>query len=91
MLHAMSFEEILVHDMVLLGRPETVTSAIRRLAGQPDLMGLALIFKLRAMLYDMVERWMTLFGAKVVARIAHLLDHNVAGNRVATKPARRIV
>jgi hypothetical protein len=49
------------------------------------------IFKLRAMLYDMVERWMTLFGEEVVPRIPYLLDHNVAGNRVATKPARRIV
>ena len=90
MLHAMSFEEILAHDMVLLGGPETVAKAILRLASQLDLMGLAMIFKLGAMPYDLVERSMTAFGEAVVPRIRHLLDRNVAGNRVATKPARRI-
>jgi alkanesulfonate monooxygenase SsuD/methylene tetrahydromethanopterin reductase-like flavin-dependent oxidoreductase (luciferase family) len=90
MLHAMNFEEILAHDMVLLGGPETVADAILRLASRLDLMGLALIFKLGAMPYDMVERSMGLFGEEVVPRIRHLLDHDVAGNRVATKPARRI-
>ena len=90
MLHAMSFEEILANDMVLLGGPETVADAILRLADQLDLMGLAMIFKLGAMPYDMVERSMAAFGEEVVPRIRHLLDHNAAGNRVATKPARRI-
>jgi alkanesulfonate monooxygenase SsuD/methylene tetrahydromethanopterin reductase-like flavin-dependent oxidoreductase (luciferase family) len=90
MLHAMSFEEILANDMVLLGAPETVADAILRLAGQLDLMGLALIFKLGAMPYDMVERSMAAFGEAVVPRIRHLLDGNAAGNRVETKPARRI-
>ena len=86
MLHAMSFEEILSNDMVLLGGPETVAATILRLASRLDLMGLALIFKLGAMPYDMVERSMTAFGEVVVPRIRHLLDHNVAGNRMATKP-----
>jgi alkanesulfonate monooxygenase SsuD/methylene tetrahydromethanopterin reductase-like flavin-dependent oxidoreductase (luciferase family) len=90
MLHAMSFEEILANDMVLLGGPETVADAILRLASQLDLMGLAMIFKMGAMPYDMVERSMTAFGEAVLPRIPHLLDHNVAGNRVAIKPARRI-
>jgi hypothetical protein len=90
MLHAMSFEEILANDMVLLGGPETVADAILRLAGRLDLMGLALIFKLGAMPYDMVERSMTAFGEAVVPRIRHLLDHDAAGARVARKPARRI-
>jgi alkanesulfonate monooxygenase SsuD/methylene tetrahydromethanopterin reductase-like flavin-dependent oxidoreductase (luciferase family) len=90
MLHAMSFEEILANDMVLLGGPETVADAILRLADRLDLMGLAMIFKLGAMPYDMVERSMTAFGEAVVPRIRHLLDHNVAGNRVTTRPARRI-
>jgi alkanesulfonate monooxygenase SsuD/methylene tetrahydromethanopterin reductase-like flavin-dependent oxidoreductase (luciferase family) len=90
MLHAMSFEEIFANDMMLLGGPETVADAILRIAGRLDLMGLALIFKLGAMPYDMVERSMTAFGEAVVPRIRHLLDHNAAGNRVATKPARRI-
>jgi alkanesulfonate monooxygenase SsuD/methylene tetrahydromethanopterin reductase-like flavin-dependent oxidoreductase (luciferase family) len=90
MLHAMSFEEILAHDMVLLGGPETVADAILRLASRLDLMGLAMIFKLGAMPYDMVERSMTAFGEEVVPRIRHLLDHNAAGTGVATEPARRI-
>ena len=41
--------------MVILGSPETVANTILRLAGQLDLMGLAMIFKLGAMPYDMVE------------------------------------
>ena len=40
--------------MVLLGIPEPMANAILRIAGQLDLMGLALIFKLGAMHYDMV-------------------------------------
>jgi alkanesulfonate monooxygenase SsuD/methylene tetrahydromethanopterin reductase-like flavin-dependent oxidoreductase (luciferase family) len=78
MLHAMSFEEIVAHDMVLLGSPGTVAEAILRIAGRLDLMGLAMIFKLGAMPYDMVERSMRLFGEEVVPRIRHLLDRNGA-------------
>ena len=81
MLHAMSFEEILARDMVLLGGPETVAEAILRLAGQLDLMGLALIFKLGAMPYDMVERSMTRFGDEVMPRIRRLLDRGAAAAR----------
>jgi alkanesulfonate monooxygenase SsuD/methylene tetrahydromethanopterin reductase-like flavin-dependent oxidoreductase (luciferase family) len=73
MLHAMSFDEIAANDMVLVGGPETVAEGIVRLARQLDLMGLAMIFKLGAMPYDMVERSMTLFGEEVVPRIRHLL------------------
>jgi alkanesulfonate monooxygenase SsuD/methylene tetrahydromethanopterin reductase-like flavin-dependent oxidoreductase (luciferase family) len=83
MLHAMNFEEILAHDMVLLGGPETVANAILRLASHLKLMGLALIFKLGAMPYDMVERSMTAFGEVVVPRIRHLLDRDAAANRAA--------
>jgi alkanesulfonate monooxygenase SsuD/methylene tetrahydromethanopterin reductase-like flavin-dependent oxidoreductase (luciferase family) len=73
MLHAMSFEDILAHDMVLLGGPETVADSVLRLAGQLDLMGLALVFKLGAMPFDMVERSMTRFGEEVIPRIRRLL------------------
>ena len=73
MLHAMSFEEIVANDMVLFGGPETVANAILRLADRLDLMGLALIFKLGVMPYDMVEHSMTAFG-EVVPRIRHILD-----------------
>jgi alkanesulfonate monooxygenase SsuD/methylene tetrahydromethanopterin reductase-like flavin-dependent oxidoreductase (luciferase family) len=89
MLHAMNFEEILANDMVLLGGPETVANAILRLASQLDLMGLALIFKMGAMPYDMVERSMAAFGEVVVPRIQHLLNRNAPGNGLATEPARR--
>src|SRR5579862_8223457 len=74
MLHAMSFDEIVAQDMVLLGGPERVAETIQRIAGVLDLMGLALIFKLGAMPYDMVERSMTRFGEAVIPRIRHLLD-----------------
>jgi alkanesulfonate monooxygenase SsuD/methylene tetrahydromethanopterin reductase-like flavin-dependent oxidoreductase (luciferase family) len=74
MLHAMDFDEIVASDMVLLGGPATVADAILRLAGRLDLMGLAMIFKLGAMPYDMVERSMTAFGEQVVPRIRRLLD-----------------
>jgi hypothetical protein len=90
MLHAMSFEEIVANDMVLLGGPQTVANAILRLASQLDLMGLALIFKLGAMPYDMVECSMTLFGSEVVPKISHLLDRDAIADPVVTKPARRI-
>ena len=62
MLHAMSFDEIVANNMVILGSGETVANAILELASQLDLMGLALIFKLGAMPYDMVERSMIAFG-----------------------------
>ena len=88
MLHAMSFEQIVANDMVLLGSPETVANAISRLASQLDLMGLALIFKLGAMPYDMVEGSMTLFGEEVVPKIRHLLDRNAAANRAAASKQR---
>ena len=78
MLHAMSFEEIVANDMVLLGGPETVANSILRLADRLDLMGLALIFKLGVMPYDMVERSMTLFGEEVVPKIRRLLHHTTA-------------
>ena len=74
MLHAMGFDEIVAKDMVILGGPERVAEIILRLAGELDLMGLALIFKLGAMPYDMVEWSMTLFGEEVMPRIRHVLD-----------------
>jgi alkanesulfonate monooxygenase SsuD/methylene tetrahydromethanopterin reductase-like flavin-dependent oxidoreductase (luciferase family) len=83
MLRAMSFEEIVANDMVILGSAETVANTIRRLSGQLDLMGLAMIFKLGAMPYDMVERSMTAFGEEVVPRIRHVLDSNAAADRTA--------
>lgn len=74
MLHGMSFEEIVAHDMVLLGGPDAVANAILRIAGQLDLMGLTLVFKLGAMPYDMVERSMIRFGEEVLPHIRAVLD-----------------
>jgi alkanesulfonate monooxygenase SsuD/methylene tetrahydromethanopterin reductase-like flavin-dependent oxidoreductase (luciferase family) len=87
MLHAMSFEEIVANDMVILGSPETVANAVLRIAGRVDLMGLAMIFKLGAMPYDMVARSMTAFGEQVVPRIRGVLDRDAA----AAAPALRTV
>jgi alkanesulfonate monooxygenase SsuD/methylene tetrahydromethanopterin reductase-like flavin-dependent oxidoreductase (luciferase family) len=81
MLHAMGFDEIVANDMVLLGGPETVANAILRLAEQVEMMGLALIFKLGAMPYDMVERSMTAFGGEVIPRLRGALDRDAAGDR----------
>jgi alkanesulfonate monooxygenase SsuD/methylene tetrahydromethanopterin reductase-like flavin-dependent oxidoreductase (luciferase family) len=78
MLHAMNFDEIVAEDMVILGRPETVANAILRLVSQLDLMGLAMIFKLGAMPYDMVGRSMTFFGKEVMPRIRHVLQREAA-------------
>ena len=83
MLHAMSFDEIVANDMVILGGPETVADTIRRIAGRLDLMGLAMIFKLGAMPYDMVERSMTAFGHEVVPRIRYVLDRDAAARPAA--------
>ncbi len=83
MLHAMSFDEIIANDMVILGGPETVANAILRLANQIDLMGLALIFKLGAMPYDLVERSMRAFGEEVMPRIRHVLDGHASLGRAA--------
>jgi hypothetical protein len=66
---------------------ETVANAILELASQLDLMGLALIFKLGAMPYDMVERSMTAFGEDVVPRIRPVLDRDATANFAATTPA----
>jgi alkanesulfonate monooxygenase SsuD/methylene tetrahydromethanopterin reductase-like flavin-dependent oxidoreductase (luciferase family) len=74
MLHAMDFEQIVANDKVILGSPTTVVDTILRLAKELDLMGLAMIFKLGAMPFDMVERSMTLFGEEVVPLVRHLLD-----------------
>ncbi|HYP35366.1 MAG TPA: LLM class flavin-dependent oxidoreductase [Stellaceae bacterium] len=87
MLHAMSFDEIVANDMVILGNAETVANAILRLSSQLDLMGLAMIFKLGAMPHDMVERSMTTFGEKVVPRIRHVLDRDAAAYRTVAAPA----
>jgi alkanesulfonate monooxygenase SsuD/methylene tetrahydromethanopterin reductase-like flavin-dependent oxidoreductase (luciferase family) len=83
MLHAMSFEEILANDMVILGHPETVADAMLRIAGQLDLMGFAMIFKLGAMPYDMVERSMKLFGEEVVPRLRPRLDRESAADHAS--------
>ncbi len=83
MLHAMSFDETVANDMVILGSPETVANAILRLADQVDLMGLALIFKLGAMPYEMVERSMRAFGEGVMPRIRHVLDRHASLGRAA--------
>lgn len=82
MLHAMSFDEIIANDMVILGSPQTVANAILRIAGQLDLMGLAMIFKLGAMPYDRVERSMTLFGEQVMPRIGRVLERDAAAARL---------
>ncbi len=87
MLHAMSFDEIVANNMVILGSGETVANAILELVSQLDLMGLALIFKLGAMPYDMVERSMTAFGEDVVPRIRRVLNRGADSNRVASAPA----
>jgi alkanesulfonate monooxygenase SsuD/methylene tetrahydromethanopterin reductase-like flavin-dependent oxidoreductase (luciferase family) len=69
----MSFDQVLANDMALIGGPATVADAIRRIAGQVDLQGLALVFKLGAMPYAMVERSLAAFGAEVMPRIRDLL------------------
>jgi alkanesulfonate monooxygenase SsuD/methylene tetrahydromethanopterin reductase-like flavin-dependent oxidoreductase (luciferase family) len=78
MLYAMNFDEIVAKDMVILGGPETVANAILRLVSQLDLMGLAMIFKLGAMPYDMVGRSMTFFGEEVIPRVRHVLQREAA-------------
>jgi alkanesulfonate monooxygenase SsuD/methylene tetrahydromethanopterin reductase-like flavin-dependent oxidoreductase (luciferase family) len=78
MLHAMGFDEIVANDMAILGSPETVANAILRLINRLDLIGLAMIFKLGAMPYDMVERSMTAFGDAVMPRIRDVLDRHAA-------------
>src|SRR5437764_12067125 len=87
MLHAMDFDRIVANDMVMLGSPESVADTIVRIAGQLELMGLAMIFKLGAMPYDTVERSMRLFGEEVVPRIRHLLDRDADADPVAVSPA----
>jgi len=84
MLHAMTFDQIVAADMVILGGPQTVAETILRIAGQLDPRGLALIFKLGALPYDRVERSMTLFGDEVVPRIRHLLE-GAAGRPLAAE------
>ncbi|HUN38691.1 MAG TPA: LLM class flavin-dependent oxidoreductase [Acetobacteraceae bacterium] len=81
MLHAMSFDEIVANDMVILGGPETVAATVLRLASQLDLMGLTLIFKLGVMPYDMVEQSMRRFGDAVIPRIREVLCLNGAAKQ----------
>ena len=85
MLHGMSFEKIVANDMVLLGGPDAVANAILRIAGQLDLMGLTLVFKLGAMPYDMVERSMIRFGEEVLPRIRAVLDRDTGATCVAAE------
>jgi alkanesulfonate monooxygenase SsuD/methylene tetrahydromethanopterin reductase-like flavin-dependent oxidoreductase (luciferase family) len=73
-LHAMSFDELIDSGMVMVGSPETVASAILRLHAELQPMGLAMIFKLGAMPYDMVERSMMAFGERVAPKIERVLD-----------------
>ena len=90
MLHAMSFDQIVANDMVILGGPERVANTILRLANQLDLMGLAMIFKLGAMPYDMVERSMSLFGEEVVPRLRQVLTRAVTVDRTTAEPSSSI-
>jgi alkanesulfonate monooxygenase SsuD/methylene tetrahydromethanopterin reductase-like flavin-dependent oxidoreductase (luciferase family) len=90
MLHAMSFDQIVANDMVILGGPERVADTILRLASRLDLMGLAMIFKLGAMPYDTVERSMSLFGEELVPRIRQVLTRAVTVDREAAEPSRSI-
>jgi len=87
MLHAMSFDQIVANDMVILGGPERVADTILRLASRLNLMGLAMIFKLGAMPHDMVERSMSLFGEEVVPQIRHVLGHTISVDRAAAEQA----
>jgi alkanesulfonate monooxygenase SsuD/methylene tetrahydromethanopterin reductase-like flavin-dependent oxidoreductase (luciferase family) len=87
MLHAMDFDQIVANDMVILGSPKTVADTILRIAGQLELMGLAMIFKLGTMPYDTVERSMRLLGEEVVPRIRHILDRDAHGDPVIGSPA----
>ena len=86
MLHAMSFEEIVANSIVLLGGPEAVANAILHVADQVDLMGLALIFKLGAMSYDMVERSMRTGAKEVMTRIRCVRDGHGALVRATQWP-----
>ena len=86
----MSFDQIVANDMVILGGPERVADTILRLASRLHLMGLAMIFKLGAMPYDMVERSMSLFGEAVVPRIRHVLTQAVTVDRTAAEPSNSI-
>ena len=61
-----------------------------RLASRLDLMGLAMIFKLGGMSYDMVERSMSLFAEEVVPRIRQVLTHSVTFDRTAAGPSSSI-
>ena len=90
MLHAMSFDQIVANDMVILGGPERVANTILRLANQLDLMGLTMIFKLGAMPYDMVERSMSLFGEEVVPRLRQILTRAVTVDRTTAEPSSSI-
>jgi hypothetical protein len=78
------------NDMVILGGPERVADTILRLASRLDLMGLAMIFKLGVMPYDMVERSMSLIGEEVVPRIRQVLTRGVSVDRTAAEPSSSI-
>lgn len=49
LLHAMSFDDMVAKDMVILGYAEAVANAILRLSSRLDLIGLAMIFNAGAM------------------------------------------
>jgi hypothetical protein len=83
-------DQIVANDMVILGGPERVADTILRLANRLNLMGLAMIFKLGAMPYDMVERSMSLFGEEVVPRIRQVLTRAVTVDRTAAEPSSSI-
>jgi hypothetical protein len=96
MLHAMNFDQLIAEDMALIGGPASVAEAILRLADRLDPMGLALIFKLGAMPYEMVEASMTMFGDAVMPRIARVLGaastrRSAAADRNAAAPSLQMV
>jgi hypothetical protein len=80
MLHAMSFEEIMANDMVMVGRPESGESHFLPCEpARPD--GPAL---LGTMPYDMADCSMTASGAEVVPKIRQVLARYAAAHRVTT-------
>jgi alkanesulfonate monooxygenase SsuD/methylene tetrahydromethanopterin reductase-like flavin-dependent oxidoreductase (luciferase family) len=83
LLAAMSYEELVERNMLLIGAPDTVAAQLRALTAELDIAILACVFHLGGLPHEQVMRSMQLFASEVLPR-ARLTQ---AAHRTSGSPA----
>ncbi len=65
-LAAMTYDELIARNMILVGGPATVAKQLRKLRSELDIAILTCVFHLGGLAHDKVARSMKLFAEKVL-------------------------